>query len=247
LLPAASTEYNRLSFGIKGPVVKKIKVLLALRPRIVCELVGHLVTAADMQVVGTMNPSRTVFRVIEDRDPDVVMIPLGDSQTVPDLCTRILSQHPDLVVVGLSPDTRRACLFSRPIVSERLSPVSTEGFVEAIRAAARASSPGSPFGRRETAPRRPRDDNPPHRTPLQPERAAAQHSSQAARPRPLPAPSCPTLRPASADQVLHMCRKDTRSWRPESLRSRLCAPTRTCPRGASRPPSPMLPRWSVTS
>jgi hypothetical protein len=137
LLPAAATQYNRLTFSIKDPAVKKIKVLLALRPRMVCELVGHLVTGADMHVVGTVTSSPEICRAIEEEGPQVVMIPLRDSQTVPGLCKQILSLHPNVVVVGLSPDTRRACLFSRPIVSERLSPVPTEGFVEAIRAAAR--------------------------------------------------------------------------------------------------------------
>src|SRR5262249_21850534 len=49
-------------------------------------------------------------------------------------------------------------------------------------------------------PRQPRGDNPPHRTPLQPVRAAAQHSPYRAPDLRPPAPSCPTLGPASADQ-----------------------------------------------
>src|SRR5262249_11878657 len=52
----------------------------------------------------------------------------------------------------------------------------------------------------EPTPRQPRGDNPPHRTPLQPVRAAAQHSPYRAPDLRPPAPSCPTLGPASADQ-----------------------------------------------
>ena len=119
----------------RGRFVKKIRVLLANRPRMMREVVREIVESQqDMEVVGeVLNPVEVLVAVREAK-PDAVILALKDSEE-PGLCSHLVAEYPNLTILGLAPDGRTALI--RPRRQEIVHP-SGANILSTLRHAVRA-------------------------------------------------------------------------------------------------------------
>ena len=122
--------------------VDKIKVLLANRPKILRELLSGLIQRQfDMEVVGEeLDPVELLLAVDETR-ANVVVLDLLDSGEEPGICSHLLAEYPQLLVLALSSERERAVLCRQIIHKETLSNASDDEILAAIRRAERDVAP----------------------------------------------------------------------------------------------------------
>lgn len=129
--------------------MKKIRLLLAYRPRIRREVIRELIKRQpDMEIVGEVLDPVKVLLAAKDTQPDVVVVSLSDSEES-GLSSHLLGEYPNLTVLGLASEGDAAfieqlCPWRREIVEP-----SEANIVGAIRDAINA--PCSPRGERARA------------------------------------------------------------------------------------------------
>jgi len=100
--------------------VKKIKILLANRPRMLREVVREIIEAQpDMEVVGEVPDPVELLVAVKDTVADAVILDLEDSEE-PGLASHLLAGYPNLTIVGLAPNGKTA--FVRPGRREIVDP-----------------------------------------------------------------------------------------------------------------------------
>jgi len=96
--------------------LRKIRVLVANRPRLIRELVlATIADQPDIEVVGELRESNQqeefeVLRMLEETHPDFLIVALDDFDRRPSFCGHILERHPHLRILALAPD-RESSLF----------------------------------------------------------------------------------------------------------------------------------------
>ncbi|KRT70245.1 MAG: chemotaxis-specific methylesterase, two-component system, chemotaxis family, response regulator CheB [candidate division NC10 bacterium CSP1-5] len=100
--------------------MKKIKILLANRPRMLREVVREIIEAQpDMEVVGEVPDPVELLVAVKDTVADAVILDLEDSEE-PGLASHLLAGYPNLTIVGLAPNGKTA--FVRPGRREIVDP-----------------------------------------------------------------------------------------------------------------------------
>jgi len=118
-----------------------VRVLLANRPRVLrTRLAKLLQLQSDIEVVGTVLDPIELLSAVEDTQADVVVVTLPDSGEMPGICSHLLYEYPQLLILVLSLAQTRACLYRQVITVEQLSDTSDEGILIAVRMA-KADSP----------------------------------------------------------------------------------------------------------
>jgi DNA-binding NarL/FixJ family response regulator len=114
-----------------------IRILLAQLPRDLRDYVDEAVRSqADMHLVGSFTNPLDVLLAVGNTSADVVVLGVA-GDTVPAIATHLHDEYPDVRLLGVTPDGRRAYLYElRPnaIPIDELSPTS---LVEVIRYAVR--------------------------------------------------------------------------------------------------------------
>jgi DNA-binding NarL/FixJ family response regulator len=86
-------------------VSKKVRVLVANRPRLMRELVlATIAEQPDIEIVGEIQEEAEILIMVERTDPDFVIIALGESDDRPGICDWVLRKHPELRVLAIAPD-----------------------------------------------------------------------------------------------------------------------------------------------
>ncbi len=81
--------------------MKKIRVLLANRPRIMREVIRSMIERQeDMEVVGEVLNPLDLFVAVRDTQSNAVVLALKDSEK-PGLRSHLIAEYPDLTIVGL--------------------------------------------------------------------------------------------------------------------------------------------------
>ncbi len=115
--------------------MKKIRVLLANRPRMMREVVKELIERQeDMEVVGEVLDPLGLLVAVRETEADAVILGVMDSEE-PGLCSHLLAEYPNLTILGLASDGKTA--FIRPRRQEIDDP-SEESILGALRHAIRA-------------------------------------------------------------------------------------------------------------
>jgi DNA-binding NarL/FixJ family response regulator len=88
---------------------------------------------SDIEVVGTVLDPIELLVVVEDTQADVVVVTLPDSGAMPGICSHLLHEYPQLLILALSSDRTRACVYRQAITVEPLADMSDEGILMAVR------------------------------------------------------------------------------------------------------------------
>jgi hypothetical protein len=113
----------------------KIKVLLAIRPRMLSEVVRHTVARQpDMEVVRELIGPIGLLLAVRATSAEVVIITPGDSDREPGLGSSLLVAYPRLKIIALSATGDTAFLYEGGSPKQRIDDVGEESLLGAIRA-----------------------------------------------------------------------------------------------------------------
>lgn len=114
--------------------MRKIKVLLAIRPRMLSEVIKHTVERQpDMEVVGELIDPSGLLRALRATEAEVVIITLVDSDREPELGSSLLAAYPRLKIIALSERGDTAVLYQAGAPKQRIDDVGEESLLGAIR------------------------------------------------------------------------------------------------------------------
>ena len=92
--------------------MKKIKIILASRPKIVSEVIKNMINhQPDMEVVGEVIDPITLLRFSSESMVDVVIVSPIKSNGEPKICSYLLAEHPPLKVITLSEKGETAYIY----------------------------------------------------------------------------------------------------------------------------------------
>jgi len=116
--------------------VKNIRVLVANRPRLMRELVLATISdQPDIEIVAEIQDETEIEAAVSQTAPDFLIVALEKkSALLPDSCSAILQNHPNLRIIAIAPD-RNSSTFYWTSVSIRTNQIETseEGVLNALR------------------------------------------------------------------------------------------------------------------
>jgi hypothetical protein len=118
-----------------GESMKRIRVLVANRPRMMRELLLATISdQPDIEIVGELQDDTQVFESVERTQPDFLIIALEETGERPALCDLILDRHPQTRIIALSPEGNLSIFYwaSLKIRSNQIE-TSEEGILNALR------------------------------------------------------------------------------------------------------------------
>ncbi len=84
------------------------------------DIVGRVLkTEPDCEVVALLDRDE-LLEAIRDHQPSLVVLGLQDAEVGPGL-DRLFKEHPEIPVLAVTPEGRRACLFREPLVDGLLA------------------------------------------------------------------------------------------------------------------------------
>ena len=114
---------------------KLIRVVVANRPRLMRELVLATISEQpDIEIVGEVQDEADIRRVVEEKQPDFLIIALDEPSGRPLLCDSLLYQFPDMKILALAPERNSSVFYwaSLDIHSNQVE-ASEEGILDALR------------------------------------------------------------------------------------------------------------------
>lgn len=94
-------------------VVRKIRVLVANRPRLMRELVlATIADQPDIEVVGETQNDADIAELVDTTRPDFLIISLDQGEARPELCGFLLGQYPKMKVLAVAPQKNSTILYS---------------------------------------------------------------------------------------------------------------------------------------
>ena len=118
--------------------MKKIRVLLANRPRMLREVLREIIEdQPDMEVVGEVLDPLDLLMAVRNMKADAVILAVKDSEE-PGLCSHLLAEYPNLAILCLALEGKSA--FIEQLCPRRLEIVdpSEDKILSALRHAVRA-------------------------------------------------------------------------------------------------------------
>jgi DNA-binding NarL/FixJ family response regulator len=115
--------------------VKRVRVLIANRPRLMRELVMTTIAdQPDIEIVGEVGNEADLADAVEQVRPDILILALDDAANRPSQCGFLLGRYPDMRILALAPEQNRA-VFYWAIIDIRTRPLesSEAGILEAVR------------------------------------------------------------------------------------------------------------------
>jgi len=121
--------------GCRG-MDQRMRVLLANGPEeLRTYLEALLQQQSDVEVVGQIQDPIELIMAVEDTQADMVIVTLPESGEMPGICSHLLYEYPQLLILALSSDRTKACVYRQIIRTEQLPDTSDEGLLRAIRQA----------------------------------------------------------------------------------------------------------------
>jgi chemotaxis response regulator CheB len=115
--------------------VKRVRVLVANRPRLMRELVLAVIAdQPDIEVIGEVEDENQLAEMIEDAEPDILILTLDDADKRIAQCGFLLGRHPQMKIIALAPEKNRGLLYWAT-VDVRTKPLesSEAGLLSALR------------------------------------------------------------------------------------------------------------------
>jgi AmiR/NasT family two-component response regulator len=115
--------------------VKRVRVLVANRPRMMRELVMATISdQPDIEIVGEVADERDLTEVVEQLQPDVLILSMSEPEKSMRQCGFLLGRYPQMRILALEPERNRG-IFYWAIVDMRTKPLesSEAGILNAVR------------------------------------------------------------------------------------------------------------------
>jgi chemotaxis response regulator CheB len=115
--------------------VKRVRVLVANRPRLMRELVLAVIAdQPDIEVIGEVHDENELAVAVEDAQPDVLILALDDPSKRSTQCGFLLGRYPRMKILALAPEHNRG-LFYWAVVEVHTKPLesSEAGILSALR------------------------------------------------------------------------------------------------------------------
>jgi len=115
--------------------VRKIRVLIANRPRLMRELVVTTISAQpDIEIVGVLEEESSILGTVEQSHPDVLIVALDRSEDRPHICDVLLERFPQMRILALAAERNSTMFYwaSLDIRSNRIEN-SEESILSALR------------------------------------------------------------------------------------------------------------------
>jgi chemotaxis response regulator CheB len=115
--------------------MKRVRVLVANNPRLMRELV--LATVADqpdIEVVGEVLNQNELAEVVEQVQPDVLIMAMEEPEKRPGQCGFLLGRHPEMRILALAPEQNRGIFYWAAIdIRTKALESSEAGILNAVR------------------------------------------------------------------------------------------------------------------
>jgi DNA-binding NarL/FixJ family response regulator len=115
--------------------VKRVRVLVANRPRLMRELVLATISEQpDIEVVGEVADEHDLTEIVEQVQPDVLILAMNEPEKSLGLCGFLLGRYPQMRILALAPEQNRG-IFYWAIVDIRTKALesSEAGILNAVR------------------------------------------------------------------------------------------------------------------
>jgi AmiR/NasT family two-component response regulator len=115
--------------------VKRVRVLVANRPRLMREIVlATIADQPDIEVVGDVEQTVNLTEIVEQVQPDVLIVALDEQEKRTGECGFLLGRYPRMRILALAPERNLGILYWA-IVDIRTKPVesSEAGVLSALR------------------------------------------------------------------------------------------------------------------
>ena len=116
-------------------LVKRVRVLVANRPRLMRELVLAVIAdQPDIEVIGEVQDESQLAEAIEDAQPDILILALDEADKRVAQCGFLLGRYPQMKILALAPEQNRG-VFYWATVDVRTKPLesSEAGILSALR------------------------------------------------------------------------------------------------------------------
>lgn len=116
-------------------LVKRVRVLVANRPRLMRELVLAVIAdQPDIEVIGEVPDESQLAEAIEDAQPDILILALDEADKRVAQCGFLLGRYPQMKILALAPEQNRG-VFYWATVDVRTKPLesSEAGILSALR------------------------------------------------------------------------------------------------------------------
>jgi chemotaxis response regulator CheB len=114
--------------------VKRVRVLVANRPRLMREMVlATIADQPDIEVVGDVELASNLTELVEQVRPDLLIVALDEQQAAGE-CGFLLGRYPAMRVLALAPEQNRG-MYYWALIDIRAKPVesSEAGILSALR------------------------------------------------------------------------------------------------------------------
>lgn len=115
--------------------MKRVRVLVANRPRLMREIVlATIADQPDIEVVGDVEQTANLTEIVEQVQPDVLIVALDEQEKRTGECGFLLGRYPRMKILALAPERNLGILYWA-IVDIRTKPVesSEAGVLSALR------------------------------------------------------------------------------------------------------------------
>jgi DNA-binding NarL/FixJ family response regulator len=115
--------------------VKRVRVLVANRPRLMRELVLAVIAdQPDIELIGELQDEKELAEAVEEAHPDILILTLDDADERVAQCGFLLGRYPQMKILALAPEQNRG-VFYWATVDVRTKPLesSEAGILSALR------------------------------------------------------------------------------------------------------------------
>lgn len=115
--------------------MKRIRVLVANRPRLMRELVlATIADQPDINVVGEVQNENELAAAIEESQPDVLILALDEADKRSAQCGFLLGRYPQMRILALAPEENRGTIYWA-VIDVRTMPLESSemGLLTALR------------------------------------------------------------------------------------------------------------------
>ena len=115
--------------------MKRVRVLVANRPRLMRELVLATISdKPDIEIVGEVVDENNLIEVVEQVQPDVLILAIDEQQKRLGQCGFLLGRYPQMRILALAPEQNLG-IFYWAIIDIRTKPLesSEAGILNAVR------------------------------------------------------------------------------------------------------------------
>jgi len=115
--------------------VRRTRVLVANHPRLMRELVLDAISAdPGIEVMGEIQDDSKIAEVVDQLNPDCVVIGLDNSDNRPGICDLLLNRHPHLKILALAADRNSSiCYWATMNIRSNRVETSEQGILNALR------------------------------------------------------------------------------------------------------------------